>query len=100
MLGATQDSVTALVAKALKEPSWFGLAKLDASVCLVNSIVEAEGIKVGEQAVKLVETFYKQVSHEVIFKIIPHPYWSVMPQDFEANTEEILILSGAVLLQV
>lgn len=100
LLGAAKNNINALINQALKEPDWFGLAKLDAAVRLVNSVVEADGIKRGKQAVKLVQTCLEQIDKEDIYKTIPFSYWSVIPQKSEPNTEKQLLLKGAVLLQV
>lgn len=100
LLGASKNNSGALIDQALKETDWFGLAKLDASVRLVNSIVTAGGIKTGKQAVKLTGTLIEHIDKEDIYKTIPLPYWSVVPQQFEPDTEKKLLLKGAVLLQV
>ncbi|MDD5580639.1 MAG: ATP-binding cassette domain-containing protein [Methylobacter sp.] len=100
LLGASNESSTALIDQALRQSDWFALAKLDASIRLVNSIVEAGGFKTGQQAVKLVETLFEQIDEEDIFKIIPPSYWSVTSQKTENNTDKQLLFNGAVLLQV
>lgn len=103
LLGATKNNTTTLIDQALKDPGWLALAKLDASVRLVNSIVEADGIKSGKHAVKLVRTLLEQAGKESdeLFKTIPKSYWSVTPQKSDDNdSEEQLLFKGAVLLQI
>ncbi len=100
MLGAAKKDISALIEQALKEPGWFGLAKLDAGVRLVNSMVSAGGIKPGKQAVKLVQALLELIHKDDIYKTIPFAYWSVIPQKSEPGTEKKLLLKGAVLLQV
>lgn len=80
LLGTSKSKITTLIDQALEEANWFGLAKLDASVRLVNSVVEADGIKSGKQAVKLITTFLEQIDKDDIYKTIPLSYWSVIPQ--------------------
>lgn len=99
LLGAAKNNSTTLLETALKEPDWFGLAKLDAAVRLVTSIVVADGLKPGKQAVKLVQTCFEQIDKDDIYNTIPLPYWSVTPQA-EPDTEPQLMLRGAVLLQI
>ena len=100
LLGAAGNSINTLIAQAVNEADWFGLAKLDAAVRLVHSIVEADGIKRGKQAVKLVHTCLEQIDKDDIYQTIPLSYWSVIPQRSEPNTEKQILLKGAVLLQV
>jgi len=102
LLGATKNNTTTLIDQALKDPGWLALAKLDASVRLVNSIVEADGVKPGKHAIKLVRTLLEQAGNESdgLFKTIPHSYWSVTPQKPEGDSEEQLLFKGAVLLQI
>ncbi|MDD5319094.1 MAG: ATP-binding cassette domain-containing protein [Methylococcales bacterium] len=102
LLGATKNNTTILIDHALKDPGWLALAKLDASVRLVNSIVEADGIKSGKHAVKLVRTLLEQAGNksDELFKTIPKSYWSVTPQKPEGASEEQLLFKGAVLLQI
>jgi len=99
VLGTAKKDISALIEQALKEPDWFGLAKLDAGVRLVNSMVAAGGIKPGKQAVKLVQTLLELIDKNDIYKTIPLAYWSVIPQKSEPGTEKKLLLKGAVLLQ-
>lgn len=88
MLGAAKKDLSALIEQALKEPGWFGLAKLDAGVRLVNSMVSAGGIKPGKQAVKLVQALLELIDKNDIYKTIPLAYWSVIPQKSEPGTEK------------
>jgi len=100
LLGAANNAITALIDQAIDQPDWFGLAKLDAAVRMVNSVVTAGGIEPGKQAVKLVQTILEHVDKEDIYKTIPLPYWSVMPEIYGPDVEPQLLLKGAVLLQI
>ena len=99
-LGATDKVITDLIEQTLKEVGWFASAKLDASVRLVNSIVEAKGINTGDQSVRLLEALLGLIENETIYQTIPHAYWSVIPQKTETNTDTTLLLKGAVLLKI
>jgi ATP-binding cassette subfamily B protein len=102
LLGASANDTATLIDQALKEPGWLALARLDAGIRLVTSIVEADGIKPGEHAIKLVSTLLEQAGKDTdeLFKTIPKSYWSVTPQKSEDDSEEQLLFKGAVLLQI
>jgi ABC-type bacteriocin/lantibiotic exporter with double-glycine peptidase domain len=100
-LGANEAAASALIAKAEADEGWFFFGALDASVRLVNLIVEAGGVKTGREAVKLVTALFSDTcgSPNDILKIIPKEYWSVSP-DPASKDELNLLLRGAVLLRI
>jgi ATP-binding cassette subfamily B protein len=102
LLGSSTNDITALIDQALREPGWLALARLDACIRLVNSVVEADGIKSGKHAVKLVSTLLEQAGKDTDepFKTIPKSYWSVTHQKSEDDSEQQLLFKGAVLLQI
>lgn len=100
MLGASGNSISPLIAQAVTDTDWFALAKLDAAVRLVKSLVDAGGLSAGKQAVKLLETLLLQIDKEDIYSSIPLCYWSVVPQKSAPGSDKMLRLKGAVLLQV
>lgn len=79
------------LAPALADPSWRGLAKLDAAVRAVSALLAAQATQVGPRAVALLEAYVRERAE------IPEGYWSVQPSG-EADDE--LLLTGAVLLKV
>lgn len=85
------------ITQATAEKHWFALAKLDAAVRLLNSLVEADGIRNSAQANTLLKTLLEQAMVQNCFQIIPLAYWSVVAESDETQT---LLLKGAVLLQV
>lgn len=100
MLGVTQTIRTTLITQALESDDWFGLATLDAGIRLVDSFVEAKGIKAGKQASRLLKTVIQKIDKKDIYKTIPVSYWSVMPSTSKADSENKIQIKGAVLLQV
>ena len=54
-IGAGGRMRATLCDKALADPSWFGLAALDAGVRLVQSVIDAGGLKAGAAAIRLLE---------------------------------------------
>jgi ATP-binding cassette subfamily B protein len=102
-IGAGSCLRAALCDKALADPGWLGLGALDASVRLVQSVIDAGGLKTGAAAVCLLDVLFNETRTSTldIFRIIPPDYWMVT-LDLE-NTDPIeqrLILRGAVLLRV
>ncbi|RFO96622.1 ABC transporter permease [Rhodoferax lacus] len=101
-LGASAAEARLLQQEALQDPLWFGPAALDASVRLVQSVVDAGGLRAGAEALRMVGSLYRQTHGSTgdIFHSIPPAYWSVEP----AHTDEAgalqLMLHGAVLLKV
>jgi len=89
--------------KALADSAWLGLGALDASVRLVQSMIDAGGLRAGAAAIRLLDALFNEsrTSTFDIFRIIPSDYWMVTP-DLE-NTDPIeqrLVLRGAVLLRI
>ena len=100
LLGAKPTNISALLAAALAEPDWFGLAKLDAGVRLTQSLVLAGGIHSGKAAVNFLNAALALIDKEDIYNTIPMAYWSVIPQQADPDGNQHLLLKGAVLLQV
>jgi ABC-type bacteriocin/lantibiotic exporter with double-glycine peptidase domain len=103
LAGADGAVGAAMRETALSDPGWLGLGALDASVRLVQSVIDAGGLKAGAASVRLLEAVFERTRASAfdIFGVIPPPYWVVTP-DLE-NTDPIeqrLILRGAVLLRV
>jgi predicted double-glycine peptidase len=101
-VGAGGTAGAALCDMALADHTWFGLAALDASVRLVQSVVDAGGMKAGESARRLLDAVFDdtRTSPFDIFRSVPPDYWMVTP-DLE-NTDAIeqrLVLCGAVLMR-
>ncbi len=102
-IGAGGRAGAALCDKALADPGWFGLAALDAGVRLVQSVIDAGGLKPGAAAMRLLDAVFDgtTASRFDICKIVPEAWWMVTP-DLE-NTDQIqqrLSLRGAALLRV
>jgi ABC-type bacteriocin/lantibiotic exporter with double-glycine peptidase domain len=102
-IGAGDAAASALIARATADELWFSFGALDASVRLVNLMVEAGGVMAGREAAKLVTALFADTCGNTgnIFKIIPKEYWSVSP-DLKAydHIEQRLLLRGAVLMRV
>jgi ABC-type bacteriocin/lantibiotic exporter with double-glycine peptidase domain len=100
LLGINEHDGVGLINAAAQDAEWFSFAKLDAGLRLVQSLIDAKGIKASKQALSLLKTLLAQIDKEDIYRSIPLTYWSVTPQQSAADDEKMLLLKGAVLLQV
>ncbi|ABF86513.1 ABC transporter, ATP-binding protein/peptidase, C39 family [Myxococcus xanthus DK 1622] len=92
-LGATQ--ARALVARALKDPGYLSIARLDAACRASEAMIRAGAVRRGRMAAGLLQSMIaKDDSSEVP---IPAAYWSVRPNP---EVEGELSMTGAVLMRV
>lgn len=98
LLEINPDRMARLLNKALDDPSWLGLAALDAAVRWVNMLVQSRGLEKGEESARTLEHLFSAAcSHpENADQIVPIAFWSVRP----AGEDSMLNLSGAVLVRV
>lgn len=92
-----------LIGAALADSSWRGVAVLDAAVRLVAALIQSGGIRAGESAQPLLQSFIArtQAAETVTDSPIPAAYWSVRPVEAAADAEEMALhLRGAVLVRV
>jgi ABC-type bacteriocin/lantibiotic exporter with double-glycine peptidase domain len=102
-IGADGDAAAALRDKALANPGWLGLGALDAAVRLVQSVIDAGGLKPGTAALRLLDAMFDETcaSPFDMFRTIPPAYWTVTPDLNDTDgTEQRLTLRGAVLLRI
>jgi ABC-type bacteriocin/lantibiotic exporter with double-glycine peptidase domain len=98
-LGVSQPEMEEMVRQGLSDSSWYSLAKLDAATRMVSSLVEAGGIKRGEEAARILENLKNTKRSTDSEELIPSEFWTVVPSPKKEN-DEGLILSGAVLIRV
>ncbi|HZH76640.1 MAG TPA: cysteine peptidase family C39 domain-containing protein, partial [Archangium sp.] len=88
-----------LVAEALGDPSWKGLACLDATVRLVQTLVEGGGVQRGEMAAGFLEPLLREVRTALdegrAEELVPSAYWTAVGRP---DAEEIT-LRGVVCIQ-
>jgi ABC-type bacteriocin/lantibiotic exporter with double-glycine peptidase domain len=102
-LGIAKTDIDALITGALADPVWLPIAGLDASVRLVQSMVDAKGVRRGKEALNVVRALYRDTSasRNDVQAFIPSAYWSVSPDpDSYGQTRRRLLAKGAVLLTV
>ena len=103
-LGLPGSASRELIERAAEPAAgWLPLATLDAGVRMVDSLVQADGIRRGAEARRMLEASLEQAlaPGEPTLELIPPAYWSAQPLDQEgADAEQELLLRGAVLLRV
>ena len=102
-VGAGGQAGAALRDKALADRGWLSLGALDAGVRLVQSTLDAGGIKRGAEAARLLQALFDGTLASTwgVFSLIPPAYWSVTPDpEHTRPVEPRLVLRGAVLLRV
>jgi ABC-type bacteriocin/lantibiotic exporter with double-glycine peptidase domain len=102
-IGARGGARAALSDKALADPGWLGLGALDAGVRLVQSVIDAGGLKASPSSMRLLDALFEATRASIfdIFEVIPPAYWAVTPDLNSTDPLELrLILRGAVLLRI
>jgi ABC-type bacteriocin/lantibiotic exporter with double-glycine peptidase domain len=100
VLHLTKDKlrVEHLLNQAKNEENWMVMAALDAATRMTASIVEAGGIDRGQQAAKVLESFWVQGIEEEAN--LPKEYWSARPAPAAEDGTEQTYLTGAVLVRI
>ncbi|MCP3141526.1 ATP-binding cassette domain-containing protein [Pyxidicoccus xibeiensis] len=87
-----------LVAEGLADASWKGLACLDATVRLVQTLVDGGGVQRGEVAARFAEQLLREVREALeqgrAEELIPPPYWTAVGKP----GEEEVTLRGVVCI--
>jgi len=105
LVGAGSAFVDELVAEAVGDPGWRGLAVLDAGTRLAQSLITTNGIRRGGEAENVLRTLVREASESHSAgrtdTLIPKTFWSVSedqpPSDSLGGT---LKMRGAVVLGV
>jgi ATP-binding cassette subfamily B protein len=99
-LGAGRDR-PGLVAAAAEDPSWRSLARLDAATRFVGSLVRAGGLRRGHEARRALAMMLGDTGPEASGPpVIPETTWSVRPALSGPDSEDQVLLRGAVLVRV
>ena len=106
----TDARIAELIAQAVADPGWRGLAALDAATRMVASIARANGLPRGEIAAQVLTRFFDDARVGAPDPSIPSPFWfaeplprdPAKPDDAEQRRfgESSLLLRGAVLVHV
>nr|WP_240358369.1 ATP-binding cassette domain-containing protein [Myxococcus vastator] len=92
-LGATQ--ARALVARALEDPGYLSIARLDAACRASEAMIRAGAVRRGRTAAGLLQSMMAKDDSGAV--PIPAAYWSVRPNP---EVEGELSMTGAVLMRV
>ncbi|CAM2066004.1 ATP-binding cassette domain-containing protein [Sulfidibacter corallicola] len=101
-LGIAVDTRETLIAAALADTSWFGLAALEAATRLTMALVDSGGLDRGSEA----EHALQRLVHRVVETpgrvdaVIPERYWSVVPTNPDAEGHDQLEQRGVLVLSV
>ena len=98
-LGAKAPEREALIGAALAVPGWEALARADAATRLVQSLLDAEALEPGPDALRVLRR-YLEVDGSSGMPEIPDACWSVRRLDGAEGDGERLLLRGAVIIRV
>jgi len=101
--GVPPATAQALCSEAVADAGWFGLGLLDATLRLVQSLVDAGGVRTGTEATRLLQALCARCRSQPndIHATVPAAWWSVTPDPASARLGTLqLTLRGAVLLRV
>lgn len=101
-IGIGPPAFERLIAQALSDASWRGLAILDAALRMVDSIVQSRGLARGREAAAGLEALIETVSAspQAATRLVPAEYWCVTPSPPQPHEEEQLLYRGAVVVRV
>ncbi len=97
------ETVDMLVERALADPTWRGLATLDAATRLVATLQRNGGLRTEADAQAVLLRFVQPAAETdgaASRQLIPAQFWSVQPAAGNDADSEELLMRGAVLLQV
>ncbi len=96
-LGLGSAGIALLLAEVCADPSYLGLASLDAALRMTTALVDSGAFRKGHEARNLLGRLRENRDEASLFERIPAAYWSAKPTLGEPDT---LDFSGAVLIRV
>ncbi|MCG8456375.1 MAG: ATP-binding cassette domain-containing protein, partial [Holophagales bacterium] len=100
-LGLRRADIGPLFTRAEEDPGWHTFAALDAAARMIDSLVEARGVRRGRAARRLMlATFERLIGGSQADQCVPDAYWSVRPAPAAEDGTPRLEIRGAVLVQV
>jgi ATP-binding cassette subfamily B protein len=105
-LGLRREEFGAFIDAALADPTWRGLAALDAAARITHSVLEAGDLPRGTAAGRVLRSFHERALAEAealpseVDRAVPDAYWSVRPGPPSEEGEEQVLFRGAVLVRV
>ncbi|MEA3052919.1 MAG: hypothetical protein QOG72_1822 [Sphingomonadales bacterium] len=104
-LGTETSAVEDLIVDALADPGWRPMAKLDAGIRLVQSLLANDGIRRGDEAERVLRELVRGTSGspEAGYDgtLIPMTFWSaIADEDSPVGPAETIKVNGAIVLSV
>jgi ATP-binding cassette subfamily B protein len=94
-IGFAKDIAEVLTVKTLKQGDWYALATLDAATRAVAGFKKSGYFRSKKQTTALLEELIAGDPN-----LIPKPYWSVLPYEEEPSDEPLVLMCGAVFIQI
>ncbi|MCG8423759.1 MAG: ATP-binding cassette domain-containing protein [Proteobacteria bacterium] len=104
-----EDGGARLIADAINDSEWMGIAILDAAARMMESFATSGSLRRGPQMAQLLEHLVREANEAAPegeeVAVIPEVFWSVRPaplseEEEEDDDDELLLLRGAVLITV
>lgn len=92
-----------VVREAALDPDWRHLAALDATLRMVDLLVDSKSLKAGPMATAVFQSLYPLAKDEAgaaTLEAVPDIYWTVRPHPSEDPSEPQVLFRGALLLRV
>lgn len=106
-LGIDARQINSLLEPVLADSDWYPLARLDAAVRMVESIMKSGGCRRGQQTAQVLEILLSGDEPAApdgvagAYHSIPENFWTVRPADVPAGKAEIrLVVQGALYLSL
>jgi hypothetical protein len=104
-LGIEAAAIEDLIADALADPGWRSMAQLDAGTRLVQSLLDKDGIRRGDEAERVLRELLRDSSGSAesgyAGTLIPKTFWSaVADEESSSGPDEKIKVNGAIVLKV
>lgn len=96
-VGVDRATADRLVTAATADPSWRGVATLDATTRMASALVDSGGLARGREAKGIIERLVSEIQEiPDQSQLLPERFWSVFPLDGDVDS---LTMTGAVLVR-
>lgn len=97
-LGVPGSRSRTFIKTALGDPTWRGIASLDAGVRMLQSLVSARALRRSRAGTTL-EALTTAIREKPDQVRVPDQYWSALPASPAANGDEQILIRGAVIVR-
>ncbi len=102
-VGASRKRIRSLLDSALDDQDWRALGALDATIRMVQSLIDSGGLRAGGASSRVLETFFERARvGGAGAQAVPAGFWSVVQPETQGDppAEPELVLRGAVLVRI